>query len=125
MSTIAPAHVRVDSWAWAVRLYRTRSLAAAACRAGHVRVNGEKAKPAQAVRVGDEIRARVADAERIVQVSRLVTKRVGAAIAIDCYVDRTPPPPTVEEEPAAVIRERGAGRPTKRQRRDIERLRGH
>jgi ribosome-associated heat shock protein Hsp15 len=125
MSIPSTGRVRVDSWIWAVRLFRTRSLAAAACRAGHVRVNGERVKPAQALKIGDEIRARVSDVDRIVIVSRLVVKRVGAAVAVECYEDRTPAPPTVESAPAVVTRERGAGRPTKRQRRDIERLRGH
>jgi ribosome-associated heat shock protein Hsp15 len=125
MSNPAVTKVRIDSWVWAVRLYRTRSLAAAACRAGHVRVDGEKVKPAHAVSIGDEVRARSGDEERIVIVSRLVVKRVGAVIAAECFIDKTPAPIAVESAPAVVTRERGAGRPTKRQRRDIERLRGH
>src|SRR5258706_147985 len=74
----AGGSVRVDSWIWCVRLTKTRSLAATACRAGHVRVNGERVKPAQAVRVGDEVRLVHAGRERVVVVSRLVSKRVGA-----------------------------------------------
>ena len=119
-----PASVRVDSWVWAVRLAKTRSAAAAACRGGHVRVNGDKAKPAQHVRAGDEIRARVGDVDRIVLVSRLITKRVGAVVAVDCYIDNTPPAPPREETPIVAQRDRGAGRPTKRERRDIDRLLG-
>ena len=107
-----PASVRVDSWVWAVRLAKTRSAAAAACRGGHVRVNGDKAKPAQHVRAGDEIRARVGDVDRIVLVSRLITKRVGAVVAVDCYIDNTPPAPPREETPIVAQRDRGAGRPT-------------
>jgi ribosome-associated heat shock protein Hsp15 len=116
--------VRVDAWIWSVRLTKTRSLAATACRAGHVRVNGERVKAAYAVRPGDEVRLRGAGRERIVVVTRLVRKRVGAAVAADCFVDNSPPPPTPEEVPAAVVRDRGTGRPTKRDRRDLERLRG-
>ncbi|MCL3862443.1 RNA-binding S4 domain-containing protein [Actinotalea sp. K2] len=116
---------RVDRWVWAVRLFRTRSLAAAACRAGHVRVNGDRAKPAGHVKVGDEVRVRVGGTERIVVVARVVERRVGATVAVDCLVDRTPPPPPREERPAVPVRDRGAGRPTKRERREIERLRGH
>jgi ribosome-associated heat shock protein Hsp15 len=115
---------RVDSWIWAVRLFKTRSLATAACRAGHVRVNGERAKSAQPVRPGDEIRVRVAGFDRIVVVSRIVTKRVGATVAAECYVDKTPPPPPREEVALLPLRDRGAGRPTKRERRDMEKLRG-
>ena len=116
--------VRVDRWVWAVRLVKTRSLAAAACRAGHVTVRGQKAKPAESVRVGDEVRVRSGDLERIVTVSRLVTQRIGASVAVDCYLDLTPAQPPREERPAPVPRDRGAGRPTKRERRDIERWLG-
>lgn len=121
----ASGSARVDSWTWAVRLFKTRSLATAACRAGHVRVNGDRAKSAQPVRVGDEIRVRVAGFDRILVVSRVVAKRVGASVAAECYEDLTPPPPPREEVALVPMRDRGAGRPTKRERRDIEKLRGH
>lgn len=116
--------VRVDSWIWAVRLVKTRSLAQAACRGGHVRINGEKVKPAQAVRIGDEVRVRVGELERIVTVSRIIRKRVGANVAAECLIDLTPPPPPREAVPFAPQRDRGAGRPTKRERREIDRLQG-
>lgn len=115
---------RVDSWLWAVRLFKTRSLATAACRAGHVRINGERVKAAQGVRVGDEVRIRVAGFDRIVAVRKLVVKRVGADAAAECYTDNTPPPPPKSETALLPVRDRGAGRPTKRDRREIERLRG-
>jgi ribosome-associated heat shock protein Hsp15 len=114
--------VRVDVWLWSVRLYKTRSAATAACRAGHVRVNGDRAKPAQPVRVGDEVVART-DRDHIVGVRGLLTKRVAASVAQEAVDDRTPPPPARTEAPAPVLRDRGAGRPTKRERRDLERLR--
>lgn len=116
--------VRVDSWIWCVRLTKTRSLAAAAAKAGHVRVNGERVKPAQAIRVGDEVRLFHAGRERVVIVSRLLHKRVGAPVAVLAYVDNSPPPPPREEALALGVRDRGAGRPTKRDRRDMERLLG-
>ena len=116
--------VRVDAWAWAVRLYKTRSAATAACRAGHVRVNGERVKAAQAVHVDDEIRMRGEGLERIVRVKRLVVKRVGAVVAADCLDDLTPPPPPREEIVVVAQRDRGAGRPTKRDRRDLDKLLG-
>jgi ribosome-associated heat shock protein Hsp15 len=116
--------VRADSWIWSVRLTKTRSLAASACRAGHVRVNGERVKPAHPVRAGDEVRLRHAGRERIVVVSRLVRKRVGAPVAAECFVDNSPPPPPREVAAAVPVRDRGTGRPTKRDRRETERLRG-
>src|SRR3989337_223643 len=119
MDTVV-ARARVDSWIWAVRLVKTRSLAGTACRAGHVRINGDKVKPAQAVHPGDEVRVRVGDVERIVTVSRIVSKRVGAPVAAECYIDNTPPPPPREETPIGPQRDRGAGRPTKRERRDLD-----
>jgi ribosome-associated heat shock protein Hsp15 len=113
---------RVDAWIWAVRLTKTRSAASTACKAGHVRVNDERVKPAQSLKIGDVVRVRTADTERIVEVTRLIAKRVGASVAVECYVDHTPPPPPKEERVLTVVRDRGAGRPTKRDRREIERL---
>jgi ribosome-associated heat shock protein Hsp15 len=110
-------------WVWAVRLFATRSLAAAACRGGHVKVNGASVKPAHAVRVGDTIRARTPGGERVVVVVGLVSKRTSAALAVQNYEDHSPPPPPREERPASIQRDRGSGRPTKRDRRRIEELR--
>lgn len=124
MDSASGTRGRVDSWIWAVRLVKTRSFAAAECRAGHVSVNGEKAKPAQPVRAGDEVRVRLGQLERIVTVTRVICKRVAPSVAAECFVDLTPPPPPREETPAGVYREPGSGRPTKRQRRDIDRLLG-
>ena len=113
--------VRVDSWLWAIRVYKTRSAATTACRAGHVRVNGEKVKAAQTVKPGDKLRVRISGFDRILVVRQTLVKRVGAPVAALAYEDRTPP-----RDPVAAlgVRDRGAGRPTKRERRDIDRLRG-
>lgn len=116
--------VRIDSWIWAVRLIKTRSLGATACRGGHVHVNGERVKPAYSVRVGDEVRLRQEGRDRVVIVKRLIRKRVGAPVAAQCYVDNSPPPPPREATAPVGIRDRGTGRPTKRDRRELERLRG-
>ncbi len=115
---------RVDSWIWAIRLVKTRSLATAACRAGHVKVNGERAKAAQSVKIGDEIRYRESGFDKIVVVGTILVKRVSAEVARASYTDLTPPPPPREEVPFTPVRDRGAGRPTKRERRDLEKLRG-
>jgi ribosome-associated heat shock protein Hsp15 len=117
--------VRMDRWLWAVRLFKTRTAAGAACRAGHVSVNGTKVKPAAAVRIGDTVEARVGDRPRIVEVAQLIDSRVGAKVAAGCYIDRSPAPPPAD--PARLlegVRDRGAGRPTKRDRREMERWRG-
>ncbi|MEE6272309.1 RNA-binding S4 domain-containing protein [Georgenia wangjunii] len=123
--TEAPTTARVDSWVWAVRVFKSRSQATAACRAGHVRVNGERAKPATPVKVGDRVVVRGGERERILVVARILLKRVGAPEAATAVVDESPPPPPVEARPAVPFRDRGAGRPTKRERRDIQRLRGY
>jgi ribosome-associated heat shock protein Hsp15 len=115
---------RVDRWLWAVRLFKTRAAANEACRAGHVRLNGARVKPAASVRVGDTLRVRGADRERIVEVARVIANRVGAPIAAECIIDHSPPPPTRPAFPQVPERERGAGRPTKRERRQLERSRG-
>ncbi|MBT2417593.1 RNA-binding S4 domain-containing protein [Streptomyces sp. ISL-22] len=117
-------NVRIDSWIWAVRLVKTRSIGATACKGGHVRVNGQNVKPSHSLRIGDEVRLRQENRERIVVVKRLIRKRVGAPVAAQCYVDNSPPPPPREAVAPAGIRDRGAGRPTKRDRRELERLRG-
>ena len=115
---------RVDAWLWAVRIFKTRSAATAACRAGHVRVNGERAKAAQPVRAGDQLRVRIAGFDRILVVRQTITNRVGAPLAAAAMEDLTPPPPSPETVALVPQRDRGAGRPTKRERRDIDKLRG-
>lgn len=116
--------VRVDSWIWAVRVLKTRSAATTSSKAGHVTVNDERAKAAQSVRIGDEVRVRTGEGERILVVRRLIVKRVSAAVAAECYEDLTPPPPPKEERVLTAVRDRGAGRPTKKDRREIDKWQG-
>jgi len=124
MMPSASTSVRVDAWTWAIRLYATRSAASAACKAGHVKVDGVSVKPSRPVRIGDTVTAYTPGGERIVVVTGLIEKRTSAAIAAQHYDDHTPPPPPKEERPTSGVRERGSGRPTKRDRRLGERLRG-
>jgi len=124
MQTVGIETTRVDQWLWAVRLFKTRSLATAACKGGHVRINGNSVKPASAVRVGDRVEARVGDRQRVVEVVRLIDKRVSAPIAAECVVDHSPPQPPREYVAPLFRRDRGAGRPTKKDRRNLDRLRG-
>ena len=116
--------VRIDQYVWAVRLYKTRSAASDACKAGHVKVNGEAVKPADQVVAGDQVRAWVAHREHIIEVVQPIKKRVGAQVARTTYIDHTPPPPTKEIMASMPRRDRGAGRPTKKDRRALDRLRG-
>ena len=118
---------RLDAWLWSVRLYRTRSDATVGVRGGHVRVNDKPAKPAQLVVTGDTIRVRKDGDERIVEVvDPTLAKRVGAAVAQQAYLDHTPakPPPIPEMTGKVAVRDRGAGRPTKKERRVMEAFRG-
>ncbi|SDH84384.1 heat shock protein Hsp15 [Actinokineospora alba] len=112
----------MDRWLWAVRLTKTRTDAAAACRGGHVRINARPAKPATTVSAGDEVRVRVGGVTRVVEVVRVIQKRVGATDAATCLIDRTPAP-TPEAAIPVARRDRGTGRPTKRERRVLDRLR--
>lgn len=117
------ASVRVDSWIWAIRLTKTRSAAGAACRAGHVRVNDVTAKPAQHLAIGDRVQLRNGGRERIVEVTKIISKRVSAPAAAECFIDHSPPPPPREILASQPRRDRGAGRPTKRERRELDRFR--
>lgn len=115
---------RIDRWLWAVRVYKTRTDANAACSGGHVEIDDRTVKPAHKVAVGDRVTARVGQHERILEVTAVIDKRVGAAKAAECFVDHSPPPPERAVEPLFGTRERGAGRPTKRERRQLDRTFG-
>jgi ribosome-associated heat shock protein Hsp15 len=116
---------RVDRWLWAVRLYKTRSMATDACRGGHVEVNGVAAKPATNVKVGDRVTAKIDGWARVLDVVRIIDKRVGAPIAAECLVDHSVPQPRSEFVAPLFARDPSAGRPTKRDRRQLDRLREH
>ena len=119
-----PGSLRVDKWLWAARAFKTRSLASEACDGGKVDVNGEAAKPAKQVRAGDRVEITVRDGRRILRVAGLSERRGPATEARQLYEDLTPPAPPRSRQPKPPYRPPGAGRPTKRQRREIDRLRG-
>ena len=119
---VAAAETRIDRWLCAVRLVKTRSMATQLCDGGHVRVNDNPAKPSTKVRAGDRVNAVIAARERIVEVVRPIEARVGAPVAATCYIDHTPPPAVVEIAPGIKMI-RGEGRPSKRLRRELERMR--
>ena len=117
---------RIDKWLWAVRLFKTRTLATEACQSGKVKVEEESVKPAFLVRPGQTIRFSNQGLKKIVRVIRLLDKRAGAEIAQACYEDLTPPELNPKTDPAFFyhfeVRDKGSGRPTKRQRREIDRF---
>ena len=117
--------VRVDKWLWAARVFKTRSLAGAACDGGKVDVNDEAAKPARKVRAGDRIMVTLPRGRRrILKVAAVGDRRGSAEVAKALFEDLTPPEPPRTRQAQPPRRAPGAGRPTKRERRDIERLRG-
>jgi ribosome-associated heat shock protein Hsp15 len=113
---------RIDRWLCAVRLVKTRPLATRLCEAGHVKVNGLSAKPSTRVRAGDRVAALVGDRERLVEVVLPIEARVAAAVASTCFVDHSPPQIPTEVRPG-IMAVRREGRPSKRLRRELERLR--
>lgn len=115
--------VRIDKWLWAARFFKSRTLAAAACNGGKVDVNGDAAKPSKVVRPGDLLQVTLPRGRRIVRVAAIADRRGSGSQAALLYEDLTPPPPPREARiPAPAYRPPGAGRPTKRERRRIDRL---
>lgn len=117
--------MRVDVWLWVVRFFKSRSQATTACRAGKVRVNGAVVKASSLVKVGDKVSWRDTLRTREVEVVELLPRRVGAPEAVKAYVDYSEPLPSKEERGALPMRERGTGRPEKKERRDLDQLRGY
>jgi len=117
-----PEETRIDRWLCAVRLVKTRPIATQLCEGGHVRVNGNPAKPSTKVRATDVVHALIAERERIVEVVRPIESRVGAPAAATCYIDNSPPP-VVREVLPGIKAVRGEGRPSKRLRRELDRMR--
>ena len=117
-----PAATRVDRWLWAARAFRSRSLAAVACTGGKVTVNGAGAKPHKLVRAGDLIEMPAAHGKRQWRVLAVAERRGPAVVARTLYEDLTPAPAPRPTDAGMPRRERGTGRPTKRERRRLERL---
>ena len=118
--------VRIDKWLWAVRIFKTRSLAAEECGKGHVTIGDVHVKASRELKGGEAVKVRIAPIERHYLVKKLTDKRMSAQLAVDFVEDVTPP------ETLALLnavkaygfeyRDRGAGRPTKRDRRMIDKL---
>jgi ribosome-associated heat shock protein Hsp15 len=123
---VAEDAVRIDKWLWAVRLYRSRSQATAACQGGHVKILGANVKPSRDVRVGEVLTAQVGGVLRTVKVLNLLARRVGAKRVPDYLEDQTPKEEyerARNEHTAPIVQyPKGWGRPSKKQRRLMEQV---
>ncbi len=122
------SHVRLDKWLWAVRLYKTRSQATEACKGGKIKIAGLHAKPSREINEGDEIEIHTSGIIKKVRVKKATKNRVSAALVPDLMEDLTP---AEELEKLQMMRQlnyekrlRGTGRPTKKERRVLDRLKG-
>ena len=117
--------IRIDKWLWSVRIFKTRSLASEACTAGKIKIDGENMKAAYLLKIGQTVHVNKQGDKSIFKVVKLIEKRVSAPLAAECYEDLTPPeeknklhfPATFYE-----VRDRGIGRPTKKDRREIDKF---
>jgi len=118
--------IRIDKWLWAVRVFKTRNQASAACKGGRVKIEGQKVKASRELKEGDEIEISFSGLTRKVRVRALLQNRVGASLVDDYMEDLTPQEAYDEQKLKAKLnmeyRQRGEGRPTKKERRIIERL---
>jgi ribosome-associated heat shock protein Hsp15 len=124
-----PAAVRIDKWLWAARFFKTRALAVAAIDGGKVELNGAGVKPSRDVKPGDEVRLRLGPYLHVVTVRGLSERRGPAAVAATLYEETADSRATREKlawtlRHAAPVIEPGEGRPTKKDRRDLDRLKG-
>lgn len=118
--------VRADTYLWAIRMYKSRTLASEAIKGGKVKMNGENFKPSHVVRIGETYTMSISNTKKIVEVTALIEKRQSFEIAQQHYADHSPPPEKKDMLPSAffvnIKRDRGTGRPTKKDRRDIDDL---
>jgi ribosome-associated heat shock protein Hsp15 len=115
---------RIDKWLWCVRLFKTRSQATDACKGGMVKLHGEDVKPSKDIRPGDRISVRKGPLLVQVEVKDIPKSRLGAKLLEGYVIDHTPPEEIERvrmiQESAFIVRDRGAGRPTKKERRDLD-----
>jgi ribosome-associated heat shock protein Hsp15 len=116
--------VRIDKWLWAVRIYKTRSIATEACRKGQVSIGGQPVKPSRSVHVGEIVKVRKAPVTRSFRVLELAEKRMAASLTVNHIEDVTPPEELklaeMQRNMRWITRDPGTGRPTKKERRDLD-----
>jgi ribosome-associated heat shock protein Hsp15 len=120
--------IRIDKWLWAVRLFKSRSIATEECKKGHVMISGVSVKPSRVPKIGDVIQVRKNPVIFSYKVKGLVGKRVNAKLVAEFMEDVTPPEVLqvleIRKQMNQFDRDRGAGRPTKKERRDLDQLMG-
>ena len=114
--------VRIDRWLCAARIFSSRTRAHEACGGGRVKIDGESVRPNRLVGAGDEIRVQAPGGLRLLRIRGLAEKRLSAALARELYEDRTPPELRAGARAARPLRDRGSGRPSKRERRNLQRF---
>ena len=120
--------IRIDKWLWTVRVFKTRTQAADACKGGKVKIGGQNVKASREIKAGEILEIQLGILKKVIKVKQLVKNRVGAKLVPDLIEDLTP----VEEYEKMDLlrqlnhekRDRGAGRPTKKERRDLGKLKG-
>lgn len=116
---------RIDKWLWAIRIYKTRTLASDACAAGKIKIDGDSVKASYMLKVGQTVHINKQGDKLVLKSIKLIEKRVGAALAVECYEDLTPPEEKEKLKFPAIfyeVRDKGVGRPTKKDRREIDKF---
>ncbi len=116
---------RIDKWLWAIRIYKTRTLASDACAAGKIKIDGDSVKASYMLKVGQTVHINKQGEKLILKSIKLIEKRVGAPLALLCYEDLTPPEEKEKLKFPAIfyeVRDKGVGRPTKKDRREIDKF---
>ncbi|MBS1526229.1 MAG: RNA-binding S4 domain-containing protein [Bacteroidetes bacterium] len=118
--------LRIDKYLWAIRMFKTRTLATEACKAGKIKLDGQNIKPSHEVKVGEIYQVSRGIERKVIRVTGLLENRMDAKSVVNFFIDETPEEQTIQFKTmfnAPVLkRERGTGRPTKRERRDIDDL---
>ncbi|MBP6659915.1 MAG: RNA-binding S4 domain-containing protein [Chitinophagales bacterium] len=116
---------RIDKWLWAIRIYKTRTLASDACAAGKIKIDGDSVKASYLLKVGQTVHINKQGDKLVLKSIKLIEKRVGAVLAVECYEDLTPPEEKEKLKFPAIfyeVRDKGVGRPTKKDRREIDKF---
>lgn len=118
--------IRIDKYLWAIRMFKTRTIAGEACKSGKVKIDDAPVKASREIRVGDVIDLKIGPFNKRIEIVEVIKNRLKASLAIEKYKDITPEEEIERQEMMRQLnyerRERGTGRPTKKDRREIEQL---